>query len=54
MSDLIIVVRRPEDHPKGPKTIAVWDYGDPVPAGIIIGKGAIISVEGEAVKPQAE
>ena len=40
-----IVVRRPEDHHKGPKTIAKWAYGDPVPPGVIIGKGSIITVE---------
>jgi len=40
-----IVVRRPEDHHKGPKTIAQWVYGEPVPAGVIIGKGSIITVE---------
>jgi len=41
----VIVVRRTKDHHKGPKTIAVWEYGQPVPAGLIIGKGAIITVE---------
>ena len=45
MTNMIIVVRRPDDHHKGPKTIAVIPYGDPVPKGIIIGKGAIISIE---------
>jgi len=41
----IIIVRRPKDHPKGPKTTAIWEYGKPVPKGVIIGKGAIITVE---------
>lgn len=45
MSDKIIIVRRPEDHHKGPKTIAMWEYGQPVPAGVIIGKGSVITVE---------
>ena len=45
MSDKIIVVRRPKEHHKGPKTIAVWEYGDPVPKGIIIGKGSVITIE---------
>ena len=41
----IIVVRRPKTHHKGPKTTAVWEYGKPVPSGILIGKGSIITVE---------
>lgn len=45
MSDMEIVVRRPEDHHKGPKEIVRIPYGRPVPAGILIGKGAIISIE---------
>jgi hypothetical protein len=45
MENKIIVVRRPEDHHKGPKTIAVFPYGSPVPPGIIIGKGSVITVE---------
>jgi hypothetical protein len=40
-----IVVRRPEDHHKGPKEIARYPYGEAVPAGLIIGKGAIITIE---------
>jgi len=47
MTDKIIVVRRPEDHPKGKKTIAVFPYGEPVPPGVIIGKGSVITVEDE-------
>jgi len=45
MSDKLIVVRRPETHHKGPKTIAVWDYGEPVPPGVLIGKDSVITVE---------
>ena len=40
-----IVVRRPKDHHKGPKEIARIPYGQPVPAGVIIGKDSIITVE---------
>lgn len=40
-----IIVKRPKNHPKGPKKIAEWEYGKPVPAGIIIGKGSIITVK---------
>ncbi len=45
MTKEIIVVRRPKEHPKGEKVIASWDYGKPVPAGVIIGKGSIIEVQ---------
>jgi hypothetical protein len=45
MSDTMIIVRRPKDHPKGPKTIAVFPYGSPVPPGVIIGKGSVITIE---------
>jgi hypothetical protein len=45
MSESMIVVRRPEDHPKGKKTIAVFPYGQPVPPGVIIGKGSVITIE---------
>ena len=40
-----IIIRRPDDHHKGPKTIAVIPYGQPVPAGVLIGKGALITIE---------
>ena len=40
-----IIVKRPKNHPKGPKKIAEWEYGKPVPPGIIIGKGAVIIIE---------
>lgn len=40
-----IIVNRPEDHHKGPKKIAEWEYGKPVPPGVIIGKGSVITVE---------
>ena len=42
-----IVVRRPEDHHKGPKEIAKFPYGEQVPPGVLIGKGAIITIEDE-------
>ena len=45
MEHKVIVVRRPKDHPKGPKTTAVFPYGEPIPPGIIIGKGSVITVE---------
>lgn len=45
MKDKLIVIRRPSTHHKGPKTTASWPYGQPVPAGILIGKGSIITVE---------
>ena len=45
MSESMIIVRRPKDHPKGPKTIAQFPYGTPVPPGIIRGKGSVITIE---------
>jgi hypothetical protein len=42
---LYTVVERPADHPKGPKVIMKVPYGNPVPAGIIIGKDALITVK---------
>ncbi len=45
MSKQMIVVRRPKDHHKGPKTIASWPYGERVPKGVLIGKDAVITVE---------
>jgi len=45
MSEPMLVVRRPDDHPKGGKLLTVIPYGKPVPPGIIIGKGAVITVE---------
>lgn len=46
---MMIVVRRPKDHHKGPKTIASWPYGEGVPKGILIGKGAVITIEAESM-----
>lgn len=45
MEGKYLEVKRPPEHPKGEKIIAVIPYGDPVPAGVIIGKGAIITVK---------
>jgi hypothetical protein len=45
MSKQSIVVRRPETHKKGPAVIVVFPLGEPVPRGIIIGTGSIISIE---------
>lgn len=45
MTKMEIVVRRPDDHHKGAKEIARIPYGKPVPPGILIGKGSIITIE---------
>jgi hypothetical protein len=45
MTQMIIVVRRPDDHHKGPKEIVRIPYGKGVPKGILIGKGSIITIE---------
>jgi len=50
MSLYEIVINRPVDHHKGPKEIARIAYGEPVPPGLIIGKGALITIVG----PRAE
>jgi len=47
MSSKIIIVRRPESHPKGAKVIAEFPYGELVPPGIIIGKGTLIEIKDE-------
>jgi len=49
MSDKIIIVRRPKSHHKGEKTIATWEYGEPVPPGVIIGKGSVITIESKSM-----
>ncbi len=40
-----LVAERPTTHHKGAKEIARWPYGQPVPPGVIIGKGTYIRVE---------
>jgi hypothetical protein len=45
MTKMEIVVRRPEDHHKGPKEIVRIPYGEAVPPGILIGKGSVITIE---------
>ncbi len=49
MKNKLIVIRRPNTHHKGPKITASWPYGKPVPAGVLIGKGSIITVEEESL-----
>ena len=45
MNKQSIVVRRPETHKKGAAVIVRYPLGEPVPRGIIIGTGSIISIE---------
>ena len=45
MSAQSIVVRRPADHHKGAAVIVIFPLGEPVPRGIIIGTGSVISIE---------
>lgn len=42
---LYTVAERPEGHPKGPKTLMTIPYGRPIPAGVILGKGTVITVK---------
>ncbi len=46
-SSLMLVARRLPTHPKGEKEVARWPYGEPIPAGIIIGKDTLIILEGD-------
>jgi len=40
-----IVVRRPKNKYKDAAVITIFPLGEPVPSGIIIGTGSVISVE---------
>ena len=40
-----VVARRGVDHPKGEKELMRVPLGDPIPPGVILGKGTVITVE---------
>ena len=40
-----VVARRGVDHPKGAKELMRVPLGDPIPPGVILGKGTVITVE---------
>lgn len=42
---LKIVARRTVDHPKGAKELMRIPLGHPIPPGVILGKGTVITVE---------
>lgn len=42
---LELVAKRPIEHPKGPKEIMRINLGDPIPPGIILGKGTHLTLE---------
>jgi hypothetical protein len=42
---LVISVDRTASHPKGEKHLAVIPIGGTVPAGMIIGKGAVLTIK---------
>jgi hypothetical protein len=42
---LVISIDRPASHPKGEKHLAVIPIGGTVPAGVIIGKGSVLTIK---------
>ena len=40
-----LVAKRPASHRKGKKTLMRIPLGDPIPAGVILGKGTLITIE---------
>ena len=40
-----VIARRGVDHPKGAKELMRVPLGDPIPPGVILGKGTVITVE---------
>lgn len=42
---LYTIAERPESHPKGQKVLMKVPYGQPIPAGVILGKGTVITVK---------
>jgi hypothetical protein len=51
---LEIVAKRTSEHPKGPKELMRINLGDPIPAGIILGKGTYLSLEIKRQQPTKE
>lgn len=41
---LELVAERPIDHPKGPKKLMHIKLGDPIPPGVILGKGTVLKL----------
>jgi hypothetical protein len=41
---LELVAERPISHPKGPKTLMRVNIGDPIPPGVILGKGTVLKL----------
>ena len=40
-----LVARRPATHPKGKKELMRIELGEPIPPGVILGKGTLITIE---------
>ncbi len=40
-----VIARRGVDHPKGAKELMRIPLGHPIPPGVILGKGTVITVE---------
>jgi hypothetical protein len=43
--EMVICIDRPASHPKGEKHLAIIPVGGAVPAGVIIGKGAVLTLK---------
>jgi hypothetical protein len=43
--ELVICIDRPASHPKGEKHLTIIPVGGAVPAGVIIGKGAVLTLK---------
>ena len=42
---LKVIAFRPVDHPKGEKVLMEVPLGHPIPPGVILGKGTVITIE---------
>ena len=40
-----IIAYRPPSHPKGEKILMDIRYGDPIPPGVILGRGTLIFIK---------
>jgi hypothetical protein len=49
--EIEIVAERPISHPKGPKTLMRIPIGEPIPPGIILGKGTVLKLRAKRQQP---
>jgi len=48
---LELVAERPIEHPKGPKTLMRINLGEPIPPGVILGKGTVLTIRTKHQQP---